>query len=166
MRGIFFSLIWKVSWSRKCSGGRFPGQDELSKTNCKTACWMGETWKNQGAREQRAKGRLWGGETKLRVAQSKREHDKGCAGGREGPASAAVWSARNITDGLPSPRIWIYQVLCCTYWRGNSWLALGKKDESFRGLAPMGDKGQEPVSWEKLPLTGRSKERTCAMAKV
>lgn len=34
-----------------------------------------------------------------------------------------------------------------------------RKRSSFRGLAPMGDKGQEPVSWEKpLWLAGQRRE--------
>lgn len=57
---------------------------------------MGETWENWGAREQRAKGRLWGGETKLRVAQNLRGSTiRAVRRAARDLASAATWSARN-----------------------------------------------------------------------
>lgn len=68
-----------------------------------------------GSKGTEGKGQTKEGETAQSSTEFEGYHDKGCAGGREGLASAETWSARKITNGLPSPRILIYRVLCCTY---------------------------------------------------
>lgn len=108
---------------------------------------MGGTWENRGAREQRAKGRLWGGETKLRVAQNLRGSTIRAAQGAERDLLQLKRGAPGISQtGFHPPEYeYIRSCAALTDEATADWPWV-RKMSSFRGPAPMGDKGQEPVS--------------------